>query len=109
MFPTLINPLAMTFTIATTFGVLVHDTQIDRASMLAITVPSAYISYAAVDSVNKSSEQHVHVERVSAPAHFAGMNRSTPRIQPRDDDRRYIQSKKLNFGTMGSGYLWPSV
>jgi hypothetical protein len=109
MFPITINPLPLLFTITATFGVLVHDTQIDRATTVALALPTAFATFAAVDSAMKSSEQHVHVERVSMPSHLANLRMSIPRMQPRDDDRRYVQSKKLAFGSMDSGYIWPSI
>lgn len=109
MFPTIINPIPLLFTITATFGVLIHDTQIDRATTTALALPSALATFAAVDSLMKSTDQHTHVERVSMPGHLANLKMSVPRIQPRDDDRRYIQSKKVAFGSMDSGYIWPSV
>ncbi len=104
----IIKPLALLFTLATTVGVLVHDTQLDRATLAAV-VPVAFASFVAVDQVIKSSESHVHVERVHGPNTMASLRLSVARIQPRDDERRYIQSKRLYFGTTDSGYLWPSV
>ena len=103
-----IKPLALTFTLATTLGVLVHDTQLDRTA-LAVAIPISFASIAAMDQAMKSGESHVHVERVHGPNTLASLRMSVPRVQPRDDDRRYIQSKKLYFGTTDSGYLWPSV
>jgi hypothetical protein len=109
MFSTIINPIPLIFTIATTFGVLVYDTRIDRAATVALALPTAFATFGAVDSMTKSGDQHVHVERVSASGRLANMQLSVPRIQPRDDDRRYVQSKKIAFGSMDSGYIWPSV
>jgi hypothetical protein len=109
MFPLTINPLPLLFTVAATFGVLVHDTQIDRATTVALALPAAFATFAAVDSAIKSSEHHVHVERVSMPSNLANLRVSIPRMQPRDDDRRYVQSKKVAFGSMDSGYIWPST
>jgi hypothetical protein len=109
MFPIVINPLPLLFTITAMFGVLIHDTQIDRATTVALALPTAFATFAAVDSMTKMGEQHVHVERVSMPGHLANLKLSVPRVQPRDDDRRYIQSKKVAFGSMDSGYIWPSV
>lgn len=110
MFSTIIKPLPLIFTITATFGVIVHDTQIDRATTVALALPTAFATFAAIDNVLKSSEHHVHVERVSLPRNFANLrNSALPRIQPRDDDRRYVQSKKIAFGSMDSGYIWPSI
>ena len=104
----IINPLALIFTLATTFGVLVHDTQLDRAALAAV-IPVSFASFAAIDSVIKSADSHVHVERSTGPNSLATLRMSVPRVQPRDDDRRYIQTKKVFLGTGGTSYLWPSV
>jgi hypothetical protein len=104
MLPLIFNPAPLIFTLATTFGVLVHDTQVDRAASFAVAVPVAFASFAAIDSAIKSTD-HVQVERAMLPH----VNVSVPRIQPRDDERRYVQSRKLFFGTEGSGYFWPSI
>ncbi|MEO6109499.1 MAG: hypothetical protein ABIP50_00605 [Candidatus Saccharimonadales bacterium] len=110
MLPALINPLPLVFTLVTTFGVLVHDTQIDRATTLAVVVPASYATFAALDTATRLSDDHIHVERFSTSTHLASLIRSVPRIQPRDeDDHHYIQSKKVNFGSNYNGYLWPSV
>lgn len=105
MFSIIIKPLPLIFTLTAMFGVLVHDTRIDRATSVALALPAAVATYAAVDTMAKSSDQHVHVERVSGSTHLA----SIPRIQPRDDERRYVQSKRISFGSMDSGYIWPSI
>jgi hypothetical protein len=109
MFPFTINPIPLVFTFLATFGVLVHDTQIDRATTVALALPTAFATFAAVDSVVKSGENHVHVEKVSMSNNLASLRMSIPRIQPRDEDRRYVQSKKIAFGSMDSGYIWPST
>lgn len=103
----LTSPLPLLFTAIATFGVLVHDTQIDQAALVA-TVPVSFATYAVFDAM-KSADSHVHVERVHGPNTLATLRANIPRLQPRDDDRRYIQSKKLYFGSGDSGYLWPSV
>jgi len=104
----LLNPLPLIFTIATTFGVLVHDTQIDRAALVA-AVPVSFATFAAVDVLTKSGESHVHVERTHGPNTLASLRIAVPRVQPRDDDRRYIQTKKLYLGASDAVSLWPSV
>jgi hypothetical protein len=108
MYP-IINPLPLAFTLATTFGVLVHDTKIDHATNVAIAMPSAMITYVAVDSLMKSSDSHIHVERVAGPKQLATLRATVPRVQPRDDDRRYVQTKKIFFGGSDATSLWPSI
>lgn len=108
MYPFSINLAPFIFTIATGLGVMVHDTQMDRATTLAITLPTAFASFAAVDAAIKASEQHVHVEKVSA-AHFSSLGVGLPRVQPRDDDRRHYQVRKLSNTGQDNSSIWPSI
>lgn len=102
-------PIALT--IATMFGILVHDIHLDKAAALALPVMAA--AYAGADAADKylsHGNPHTHVERPSLPRSFTTFRSSLPNIQPpRDDDRRYIQNKKahLGFGD-NQGYAWPS-
>ena len=99
-----VKPYPLVFIFATAFGVLMHDTQVDHAGSVALN-PAHYSSFAVADAVSKSNE-HVHVERVSV-----GGGSQVPKTQPRDDGRRYIQSKKvvLSGGNGGASGLWPST
>jgi len=108
MLPT-INTIPLVFTLLTAFGVMVHDTKIDSATSLALTAPIALVTYASVDALMKSGDSHVHVEKISGPKQLSNLKVTTPRIQPRDDDRRYIQTKKVFFGGSDNVSLWPSV
>lgn len=92
----------------TTIGVLVHDTKIDQAAALALTVPFGLgVAMAAAPSLH--SEGHTHAERGSyGKTTVMGM----PRIQPRNDHRRYTLTKKLTrtddfFG--GTRVTWPNI
>ena len=105
----LFNPAPLLFTLTTMFGVLVHDTQIDKATIVAITIPAAYVSYAAVDAVNKSGDAHTHVERVSYNNRLNALRSPIQRLQPRDDDLPYMQAKKVHLGGGENTSLWPSV
>jgi hypothetical protein len=109
MLQTTTNTLLIGFTLATTLGVVLHDTQLDRAATVAVALPAAIASVVAVDSSLKSSDSHIHVERASAPKHVAGLRSTLPRLQPRDDDRRYQLQKKVYFGGSEVPTLWPSV
>ncbi len=105
MLQTLINPLIIGVTLSTTLGVLVHDTQLDRAATLAI-IPAALATYAAVDI--KSDAGHTHVERVAGPK-LNALRATIPRIQPRDDNRSYLLNKAGYAGGLDTTRLWPSV
>ncbi len=106
MIQTLINPLLIVFTLSLTFGVLVHDTQLDKAATLALAVPAALATYAAVDI--KSDGGHNHVERVSGPK-LNALRATVPRVQPRDDNRSYLLNKAGYAGGLDTTRLWPSV
>lgn len=103
MFPLAINPLPVLLTLTTTFGVLVHDTQIDQATTVALALPAIVASYGAADISLKLNDPHTHVKRVS----FASRQQST---QPRNsDDKKYIVAKKYSSNGFGGDYSWPSV
>ena len=102
MLQTIINPTLIAFTLFTTTGVLVHDTQVDRAASLALALPSALALYGATDKFADSA--HTHVERVHGPNKHV-----TPRLQPRDDDVRYFTNKRVAFGGNDATSLWPST
>lgn len=108
MLQTTFNSLIVSFTLATSFGVLVHDTKLDRAATLALTVPSM-VALAAIDGSTKFSDAHVHVERASAPKNASELRSNTPRLNPRDDEHPMAQMKKLTFGDNDSTSLWPSI
>lgn len=97
-------------TILTLMGILMHDMHIDKAAVVAITVPTAITSTGALEKAINPS-YHTHVERVSLQQFTSTYRSSLPNMHPpRDDDRRYVQNKKLLF--MGGGdmvSIWPSV
>jgi len=104
-----INPAPLLFTFATMFGVLVHDTHIDRATSVAVAIPVMMATAGAVDMSIKSND-HTHVERASFSKHTIPLGSAMPKTQPRDDDRRYILNKKVFLmGGNDRSYLWPSV
>ena len=96
------NPLAFMFAIATTFGVLMHDTQVDHAATVAIVNPLSHSSFSSSELLSRSNE-HIHTEKVAGP------NQNAPQTQPRNDDRKYVQVKKSVYGGTDSQGLWPSI
>lgn len=105
-----IKPLPVIITLITTAGILMHDMHIDKATTIAVAPVALMATAGAMDKVI-SQNYHTHVERASLPKFNTSFRSSLPNVQPpRDDDRRYIQNKKLLF--MGGGdavSLWPSV
>ena len=105
-----IKPAPVILTFITLAGLLMHDMHIDKATTVASSLPAIAASTGALEKVISPS-YHTHVERASIPRYSTSFRSSLPNIQPpRDDDRRYIQNKKLLF--MGGGdtvSIWPSV
>lgn len=105
----LIKPLPFIIMAITTVGILSHEMHIDRATTVAVALPAAAAAAGVVGASEKiiSQNYHTHVERASIPK----FSSSLPNVQPpRDDDRRYVQSKKLLFlGGGDTASLWPSI
>jgi len=104
----LATPLPFLFIAATTLGLLMHDTQADHAATIAITNPVSFSDYASSEVTSRSNE-HLHVEKVSVSSQRNGASRVTTHVQARDDDRRYVQSKKSAYDGGDTHGLWPSA
>lgn len=106
----LLKPALALFTLVAGIGFLVHDMHIDRMTIVAVGAPAAIATYGVIDNLLKKSD-HTHVDRAAFPKQPSSMSRTPlPKMQPRDDGRRYIQNKKVlvtGGGEMNS--LWPSV
>lgn len=105
-----IKPLSLALVFTTATGILLHDMNIDKATKFALAAPGALAITGAAHSVVKM--EHVHVERASAPKQANIFHSSLPKIHPpRDDDKKYNQSKKQTFMSGGNdqSVLWPSV
>ncbi|NCO10853.1 hypothetical protein GW930_03035 [Candidatus Saccharibacteria bacterium] len=110
MFTTYINPSILALTLSTAFGVLVHDTHLDRMATVAIGAPAVIATYAAADQLLKKTD-HTHVDRGGFTKQALTSQSKLPRVQPRDDARNYMQSKKSAWSGDGNSNarLWPSI
>lgn len=106
----IIKPIPVVAVTALTLtGILMHDMHIDKATTIAVAPLVALATTGAYEKVI-SQNFHTHVERVSLPKLNAVRSSLPNMAPPRDDDRRYVQNKKLMY--MGGGdtvTLWPSV
>lgn len=110
MIPLIINPLTLLLTLTTSFGVLVHDTQIDRATTTALALPAAFATIGAADAAIKFGDAHTHVERVNLAKTLQELRSGQPRIQARnDDEKKFVYNKKFAFDSAGSQYNWPMI
>lgn len=106
--PLLLNPLVVVLSLGTASGILLHDTNVDKATIAAISAPML-----ALDGASRSGflggDAHTHIHRIS----FDSVVRSQaarPRVQPKNgDDKKYLISKKTSKKTEGTEYHWPSV
>ena len=105
-----IKPLPIVISLMTAAGLLMHDTHLDKATYVAVSVPSAIVAVGALEKA-MTPHYHTHVDRVSGPNRSNSYRSSLPNSKPpRDDDRRYIQNKKLLYAGGGDAvHLWPSV
>lgn len=93
---TIINLIALSFSLGTASSVLVHDTNIDKAMVTALTAEIATTSAAPTKLGN---DPHTHSERMSLYQAIRSLNSSQPRTQPRgQDDRKYVQAKPTARG-----------
>lgn len=105
------NPAPLIFISAILTGLLVHDFNIDKVTKIAMT-PIAGSAATSAAAMAISQSFHTHVERASAPRVTPQYNSSLPKVNPpRDDDKRYAQTKKSIYTSGGDdrNYLWPSV
>ncbi|MFZ1301923.1 MAG: hypothetical protein WAQ27_05135 [Candidatus Microsaccharimonas sp.] len=103
-----INLAPIIFIAAIATGVLVHDMRIDKAASVALALPAVLATYGAAHFVGSGSE-HIHVERVAFSNQSSIYHSSLPKITPRDDDKRYVQSKKSITTSGDNTSLWPSI
>jgi hypothetical protein len=99
MFPLLlINQLSVILTLSTTFGILVHDTKFDQFTTALLAMPAVVASYEGAHSAIKMSDPHTHVERVSISQFGHSMAFDNPRVQPRNDNKKYRLEKQVVKG-----------
>jgi hypothetical protein len=107
----LIQFFAIAISLTTAVGVLIHDTKIDQATTTALAVPIVMAGFESIDRQTKfAGDPHTHSERSSLSQAIRDLRASggTPRVQPRDDDKKYHLQKKVAKGTHAfDGYYMP--
>ena len=102
----LLQRIVISLAVVTSFGILLHDTKFDEAVALAVPVATITIGI-GLHALDSGDSAHTHVERASVAQMVSGI----PRVQARDDHRRYIIPKHSSRNTFfgSNGILWPSV
>ena len=90
----LLAPLTMLVSLSTACGVLLHDTNIDKAFMSAWAATN---TAEETGRMKPGSNPHTHVHGVSL-ADTLREGQSKPRTTPRNTDRKHIHQKRVARG-----------
>lgn len=89
---TLTHFFAIALSLCTAGGLLLHDTNVDKAMLKAVSQQADAI-------VAPGNTPHTHSERNSLHQAIRDLNASQPRTQPRSqEDRKYVQAKPTARG-----------
>lgn len=95
-FAKIIAPITMLLSLSTACGVVLHDTNVDKAlisAWSAITTPESSEEYGS----RFSSHPHTHAERVSLAGTLHESD-AHPRTAPRSTDRKHLHQKRVSRG-----------
>jgi hypothetical protein len=95
--------------VVTSMGTLVHDTRLNKVAEVAAPISNISIDFMSNLETLSHASSHTHVEEAAAASQSPD---GVPRIQARDEHRKYLIPKVLSrsnsfFGE--SGYIWPSI
>lgn len=95
----ILSPLAILVSLTTATGVFVHDTNIDKAASRILSLPSTLETIdSGMASARLGNDPHNHVEQVSFSQFVRDIQTSGPRIQPRQEDKKYVAQKNAMQG-----------
>lgn len=104
----ILSPCAFVLSLCTATGVFVHDMQLDKATVTALTIPVFAGASYDKSSVPQTGANHTHVERGSLSQALHDLRSTTPRMQPRDDSRKHVLAKRVVRGVHAfDGYYVP--
>jgi len=102
---TIIQRSAIILALLTALGILIHDTKMDKATSLLFAVPAA-LAFGAIPHL--ASEGHNHIERGAFGKASRDAHNGMPRIQPRNDHKKYALQKRVSRGVHAfDGYYQP--
>ena len=100
----LFAPITMLLSLSTVCGVLLHDTNIDKAFMSAWSVADSSTSTEDASKVKLGSTPHTHAHGISL-ADTIQDGQAHPCTAPRSGDRKHIHQKRVARGGHGfDGY-----
>lgn len=100
MFSKSIKPLVITLSLATAFGIFVHDSRIDKATAAAVALPAILVTYHLGSVMTLlGSDAHTHTERLSLSQAVNDLKAQNPRMQPRSsDDKKHLMQRYVSRG-----------
>lgn len=103
---TILQRSAIILALLTAFGILIHDTKMDKATSMLFAVPAALATLGAIPHL--ANEGHNHIERGAFGKASRDAHNGTPRIQPRNDHKKYALQKRVSRGVHAfDGYYQP--
>ena len=88
------NTIPVLVSASTLLGVVVHDTRFDQFATTFLVVPATLATYEGVRSI----DPHTHIERISVSQFTRSVVSDSPRIQPRQDEKKYRLDKNVVKG-----------
>ena len=103
-----IQDIAIGLAVGTSLGIVLHDTHLDEATSLAIALPVAFIGMEISSAIQLSGADHTHEERVSLSQAIRDLHKGAPRVQPREEHRRYVVRRNMGkAGHQHGDYILP--
>ena len=94
LYQKLIAPFTVLISLLTAGGVLLHDTNTDKAFLSAWTVTHPNFASDDTGKIRPGSMPHTHAERVSLSDTIREGN-ANPRTTPRSNDRKHLWHKRV--------------
>jgi len=98
MLSSLINPILIALSLSTATGIFLHDTRLDKATTLGMATPTVMAPYQANTKLVSENDLHTHSERASFSQAVQDLKSPNPRIQPRNDEKKYLLQKHAARG-----------
>lgn len=90
----LIERFAIVVSIITALGIVVHDMKIDKFTLTALALPVVVATFETGSRMALfANDAHTHVERTSFAEATADLRATSPRIQPRSDDKKHLMQR----------------
>ena len=107
--PPLFQQLFVGLAIMTSMGTLVQDTKVNKALEMSVPLVNFSVNLSShLDGMNEAASAHTHVEIPILSQQLS----ANPRVQARDDHRRYVMPKyssRSNSQLGDSQILWPNT